>query len=70
MMISLGATTVFCDGLKYVQRNMQEYGVSVFVCVPLLIEAMYTKIQAAIDKLLTKRKEPNHQYVLRLFALD
>ena len=50
MMISLGVTTVFCDGLKYVQRNMQEYGVSVFVCVPLLIEAMYAKIQAGIDK--------------------
>lgn len=50
MMISLGVTTVFCDGLKYIQKNMCEYGVSVFICVPLLIEAMHAKIQAAIDK--------------------
>lgn len=50
MMISQGATTVFCDGLKYIQKNIVEYKVTVFVCVPLLIEAMYRRIQSAIDK--------------------
>lgn len=50
MMISDGVTTVFCDGLKYIQKNIQEYKVTVFVCVPLLIEAMYKKIQLGIDK--------------------
>ena len=50
LMISLGVTTVFCDGLKYVQKNLQEYKVTVFVCVPLLIEAMYAKIMAGIRK--------------------
>lgn len=50
MMISLGVTTVFPDGLKYVQKNLKEYKVSVFVCVPLLIEAMYGRLQAGIDK--------------------
>ena len=50
MMISQGTTTVFCDGLKYIQKNIQEYHVTVFVCVPLLIEAMYKRIQMAIDK--------------------
>ena len=48
--IGLGCTTVFCDGLKYIQKNIQEYGVSVFICVPLLIEAMYKKIMAGIRK--------------------
>ncbi|TDP58422.1 AMP-binding protein [Aminicella lysinilytica] len=50
LMLATGATTAFCDGLKYVQKNMVEYGVSVFVCVPLLIEAMYKKILAGIKK--------------------
>jgi len=45
-----GATNVFCDGLKYVQKNLVEYKVSVFVCVPLLIEAMYKKILAEVEK--------------------
>lgn len=50
MMISLGVTTVFCDGLKYIQKNIVEYHVTVFVCVPLLIEAIYKRIQQGIDK--------------------
>ena len=45
-----GATNVFCDGLKHVQKNLVEYKVSVFVCVPLLIESMYKKILAEVEK--------------------
>ncbi len=50
MMSCAGMTTVFCDGLKYVQKNMVEYKVSVFICVPLLIESMYKKIMAEVEK--------------------
>ena len=45
-----GVTNVFCDGLRYIQSNLKEYKVSVFVCVPLLLEAMYKKIYAEVDK--------------------
>lgn len=45
-----GATTVFCDGLRYVQKNLKEYKVTVFFCVPLIIEAMYKKIMAEVEK--------------------
>ena len=45
-----GATNVFCDGLKYVQKNLVEYKVSTFVCVPLLLEAMYKKIMNEVEK--------------------
>lgn len=50
LMYSCGVTTVFCDGLKYLQRNFVEYHVSVFIGVPLLMEAMYNKIMAGIRK--------------------
>lgn len=50
MMMAAGVTTVFCDGLKYVQKNMVEYKVTMFVCVPLLIEAIYKKIMAEVTK--------------------
>ena len=50
-----GSTVAFCDGLKYIQKNLQEYKVSVFVAVPLILETMYKKIQKAIaDKGKTK----------------
>ena len=45
---SFGCTTVYCDGLRHVQENLKEYKVSVFVGVPLLIEAMYKKIMIAV----------------------
>ncbi len=50
LMYACGATTVFCDGLKYLQKNFVEYHVSVFIGVPLLMEAMYRKIMAGIRK--------------------
>lgn len=50
LFMSNGVTTVFCDGLKYIQKNLQEYKVSIFVCVPLLLEAMNKKIQKEIEK--------------------
>ncbi len=45
-----GVTNVFCDGLRYVQKNLQEYKVSVFVGVPLLLESMHKKIMKEIEK--------------------
>jgi len=50
MMTCAGMTTVFCDGLKYIQKNIVEYKVSVFICVPLLIEAIYKRIMAEVRK--------------------
>lgn len=45
-----GATVAFCDGLKYIQKNLAEYKVSVFVAVPLVLETMYKKIQKAVEE--------------------
>ena len=45
-----GATIAFCDGLKYVTANLKEYGVTVFVAVPLMLETMYKKIRKEIEK--------------------
>lgn len=45
-----GATVAFCDGLKYIANNLQEYKISVFVAVPLVLETIYKKIQKGIKK--------------------
>ncbi len=50
LFLSHGATNVFCDGLKHIQENLKEYKVTTFVCVPLLLEAMYKKINKEIEK--------------------
>ena len=45
-----GATVAFCDGLKYIAKNLVEYKISVFVAVPLVLETMYRKIQKGIKE--------------------
>ncbi|MGN0701947.1 MAG: AMP-binding protein [Lentihominibacter sp.] len=50
VMIAQGATTTYCDGLRYLQKNLVEYKVSVFFCVPLLIESIYKKVMTTVRK--------------------
>ena len=50
VMLSNGVKTVFPDGLRYISKNLNEYHVSVFVGVPVLIEAMYKNIEKEIEK--------------------
>lgn len=39
-----GASICYCDGLRYISKNMLEYHPSVILCVPLLLENIYKKI--------------------------
>lgn len=50
MFISNGCTNVFCSGLKYVQKELKEYGVTAFFCVPLIIESMINKVLKTAEK--------------------
>lgn len=45
-----GVTVAFCDGLKYIAKNLVDYKVSVIVAVPLVLETMYKKIENGIEK--------------------
>ena len=56
LMLSDGVNNVFCDGLRHIQENLKEYKVSVFVCVPLILEAMHKKIMQTIDKTGQRKK--------------
>ena len=50
VMLACGVRTSFPDGLRYVAQNLKEYEVSVFVGVPLLVEAIYNKVVKEIEK--------------------
>ena len=50
LFLSEGVTNVFCDGLRHIAQNLKEYKVSIFVCVPLLLETKYKKIMTEVDK--------------------
>lgn len=64
LMIINGVKTVFTDGLRYISQNFKEYGVSVFVGVPILIEAIYNNIWQQI------RKQGKEKLVRRLIKVS
>ena len=74
VMLACGLATAFPDGLRYVAQNLKEYKVSVFVGVPLLIEAIYKKIEQGIEKQ-GKAKLVNStiklsNFLLKVFHID
>ena len=45
-----GAQTVFCDGIRHIVENLNEYQVSVMACVPSIYERIYTMIRKKLEK--------------------
>ena len=48
--LACGLRNAFPDGLRYIKQNLNEYKVTVFVGVPILIESIYKAIMKEIDK--------------------
>ncbi|MEG2200101.1 MAG: AMP-binding protein, partial [Anaerovorax sp.] len=44
LVVYRGAATAYCEGLKYVTKNMVESGTSVLIGVPLIFESVYDKV--------------------------
>ncbi|MGN1269297.1 MAG: AMP-dependent synthetase/ligase [Clostridia bacterium] len=45
-----GAQTVFCDGIRHIIENLNEYKVSVMACVPSLYEGIFAIIRKKLEK--------------------
>lgn len=45
-----GVTICFCEGLRYITKNLEEYKPHIMIVVPLIIEKFYKRIQKAISK--------------------
>jgi long-chain acyl-CoA synthetase len=45
-----GSSVAYCEGIRYIQDNMREAHVSIFLAVPLVFEKMYSKIWVGIEK--------------------
>ena len=50
VMIANGIKVSFPDGIRYIAQNLREYKVSMFVGVPILVEAIYKNIKKEIKK--------------------
>ena len=45
-----GVTICFCDGLRYITKNLEEYSPNILIVVPLILERFYKRIIKAIEK--------------------
>lgn len=45
-----GVTICFCDGLRYITKNLEEYKPHILIVVPLMLEKFYKRIMKAIEK--------------------
>ena len=45
-----GVTICFCDGLRYITKNLEEYKPNILIVVPLVLEKFYKRIMKAIEK--------------------
>lgn len=59
-----GGTITFCDGLRYIQKNIEEYKPSFILCVPLLLENVHSKIMKTMKKSLPKKYFSNDKHVI------
>ena len=45
-----GATIVFCDGIRHIIDNLNEYEVTVMACVPGIYESLFAAIRRSLEK--------------------
>jgi len=49
-MVYLGVTICFCEGLRHITKNLQEYKPTMLMSVPLILENVYTKVVKKAQK--------------------
>ena len=49
-MVHSGVCIAYCDGIRFIAQNLREYGVTILVAVPAILESMYRKLQEGIQK--------------------
>ncbi len=68
-----GACICVCDGLRYIQKNMEEYQINMIIGVPTLFESFYKKVMDVLvkqKKLETVRTMIKITRVLRKVKID
>ncbi len=53
---SAGGCICICDGLRYIQQNLQEWGITVLLAVPLLMENFYRQIMHKVQQQNSEKK--------------
>lgn len=59
-----GGTITYCDGLRYINKNINEYKPSFVICVPLLLENVHKKVVKTLRKSLPEKYFNNEKHFM------
>ena len=59
-----GGTVTYCDGLRYITKNINEYKPSFVICVPLLLENIHKKIIKNLKESLSEKYFNNEKHFI------
>ena len=59
----MGGCICICDGLRYIQKNMEEYEINMIIGVPALFESFYKKVN---DNLVKQGKKETVEKMIRI----
>ena len=48
--IYVGSSIAYCDGIRYIQKNIKEYQITAMISVPALYDSMYKRLIKTIEK--------------------
>ena len=48
--VSKGSAIVFCDGIRHIAENVNEYNITAMISVPILFESIYKRVMKGIEK--------------------
>ncbi len=64
LVISSGGTIAFCDGLRYISKNLQEYKPNIILSVPLLLENVHKKIMSSLEEALPEKYFKKNKHIM------
>lgn len=55
LVVASGGRVAFCDGLRYISKNLEEYSPNIILSVPLLLENIHKKIMSGLKTSLPEK---------------
>ncbi len=64
LVVSSGGSIAFCDGLRYISKNFEEYKPNIILSVPLLLEKIHDKIMKALKESLPEKYFNTEKHIM------
>ena len=64
LVISSGGSIAFCEGLRYISKNLEEFKPNIILSVPLLLEKVHSKIMKSLKDALPEKYFNKNKHII------